>query len=516
MFKEDLNNPDANPDLYARVRRALNLEENANLEVTHLAAQTLDLSALPDLKVSDLTGIDDFANLVDLNLTNNEVSSLEPLSGLENLRILNLDNNSYTDLSPLADLEGLEELYLNCDETGEKDGYVTLAPLVGLTTLKHFAASHCEAPSIFPLRNNVGLESIYLEYMPIRFIDGLENMTQLTSLELSNIDVTDLSVVAGFTELNYVKLVSVAVEDYSVFQDLEKLGHFESRNSGLDNLSYIVASKDSIHKIHLSESNLDSLEGLETFANLERLFLTSIFTPLELTYDDNGVTKRYLADKPLLWEVSFNYSNITDLEGLRDITTITELFLVRSLVEDITALSTLPALERLEMFDIPSLDLTDQTQLAVFSDLDSVETLKVSYNNLTDISTLAEMDSLKYLHMFSMTQLDLTDVAQQNILAGMDDLAFLHIFGVPIDNLSVFEEMDSLVELRLGGFSSDRAVVTDYQPLLNIPMIQEIELTGPMSDLDCSSVTSLAADFLAAQVEGQIRAFSFSNFCEEN
>ena len=80
-----------------------------------------DLSALTMLTVQfqpigeeirDLTGLEQAANLAELELSFNAVADLSPLSGLEGLEILRLAGNEIADLGPLRGLASLRELWV--------------------------------------------------------------------------------------------------------------------------------------------------------------------------------------------------------------------------------------------------------------------------------------------------------------------------------------------------------------------------------------------------------------------
>ena len=65
-----------------------------------------------DQKIKDITGLSEFKNLTDLDLTENQISDIGALSGLTNLTDLGLAANQISDISALSELTNLEGLCL--------------------------------------------------------------------------------------------------------------------------------------------------------------------------------------------------------------------------------------------------------------------------------------------------------------------------------------------------------------------------------------------------------------------
>jgi len=113
--------------LEACVRDALSLADG---EVFALDVAELTRLDCADRGITDVTGLEAFRRLVELNLWDNQVQDLAPLAGLTQLISLQLGNNVVADLTPLAELTGLDRLGL-----GGNDIH-TLDSLAGLTVLR--------------------------------------------------------------------------------------------------------------------------------------------------------------------------------------------------------------------------------------------------------------------------------------------------------------------------------------------------------------------------------------------
>ncbi len=80
----------------------------------------------------DISGLENFKNLENLNLNFHAIEDISPLSGLTKLRSLSLGGNPVADIAPLSNLTGLGSLTLfNCQA---KD-YTPLSKLSGLGML---------------------------------------------------------------------------------------------------------------------------------------------------------------------------------------------------------------------------------------------------------------------------------------------------------------------------------------------------------------------------------------------
>ena len=58
----------------------------------------------PNMKIANITGIENFANLVELDLENNQINNITPIKELYNLTKLYLWKNEISDISPVSSL----------------------------------------------------------------------------------------------------------------------------------------------------------------------------------------------------------------------------------------------------------------------------------------------------------------------------------------------------------------------------------------------------------------------------
>ena len=217
--------------------------------------------------LQDLSGIEYFTNLIDLNCSENSLTSLD-VSGLTNLITLNCNNNSLTSL----DVSGLTNLtYLYCYNNS-----LTSLDVSGLTNLAYL---DCGINSLTSLD-----------------VSGLTNLTYLfcNDNSLTSLDVSGLTNLITLN-CNINSLTSLDV-------------------SGLTNLTYLYCNNNSLTSLDVSD--LTKLYDLQCFNNrLSKLDVT-INTALKILYcgsqtnDNSGILTLFLtADQANLWETSWKYDS---------------------------------------------------------------------------------------------------------------------------------------------------------------------------------------------------------------
>ena len=75
--------------------------------VESIAEIDLSTPGVTNVEITDISGIEKFTNLTDLDLSSNSISDISALSGLTNLSDLVLSANSISDISALSGLKNL-------------------------------------------------------------------------------------------------------------------------------------------------------------------------------------------------------------------------------------------------------------------------------------------------------------------------------------------------------------------------------------------------------------------------
>ena len=96
-------------------------------------------------EIRDLTGLEYWRNLQELDLGNNQIVDVSPLSALTNLQTLELVNNRITDVSPLSALTNLQTLGLGGNQITD------VSPLAALTNLQDLNLRGNQITDVSPL-----------------------------------------------------------------------------------------------------------------------------------------------------------------------------------------------------------------------------------------------------------------------------------------------------------------------------------------------------------------------------
>ena len=288
------------------------------------------------------------SDVTELDLSGMGLRDISALSNCKELTRLNLSNNEISDLSPLMNIPGL--VWLDVSDNQLSD----LRPLMGISTLTFLNASNNSVTSTAPFSMMTGLTELYLDNNPLRSFTGLRKLRSLTTLGLSGTGLTDegLDNLSGLVLLRtlYVEdnpsLTGEAVDELSA-----TLGNCTIEHSGL---AYSV-----------------SIDGHVVTTDAETLSFPSC----------GIINIENIAKLPNLVSVDLSGNCISNLYSLQYADcrfTITDLNLSGNRLEDITPLSYLQNIERL---DVSYNDISSELP---FMAMYSLESLNLTGNPLTD------------------------------------------------------------------------------------------------------------------------------------
>ncbi len=361
-----------------------------------------DTLFLASKQITDLTGLENFQNIIGLVLNNNALTSIDPtpFTKLEYLNVQSLFGGGLTslDLSANVDLEHL------------KTGFN------GLGTLD--------------VSSNPNLKELYCQNLSLTNLD-LSNNTQLTTLEAQDNDFSTLNLSANtmleILNLNNSPITSLDLTQNTALQRLDlQLAQLSSldltNNSALTRLSIQNASIESLSTLDLT--NLTNLE----FVDLATVGLSSI------TFGNSpNLTDLILNENPL---TTVDLSLLTGLEDLSiyETNTLTSL-----------ALTNHPNLIQIDAYDnaLTSIDLSGCSSLEeVYIENNQLQTIDFSNNPLlyeayVYNNPLTEIDFSNNPNLYSLdiyeTSLEYLDFSQN------PDLRYVYahdnnLFGFNIAN----------------------------------------------------------------------------------
>lgn len=183
----------ADPLLEQLVRTAMNKPEGditiAEAEAVKELTLGIDWQQEPveGTQIKDISGLENFKNLENLDLHFHAIRDISPLAGLIKLNSLSLGGN------PVADIE----------------------PLSGLTNLGWLTLFNCKAQDYTPLANLTDLSVLLLEHSTTSDVKMLSGLTNLTWLNLAHTQVSDVSPLSTLVKLEKLTLAECPITDYS-------------------------------------------------------------------------------------------------------------------------------------------------------------------------------------------------------------------------------------------------------------------------------------------------------------
>lgn len=379
-FDKDIYISDLDNITELSIRSKLNVKTNMKeCEIPEEYQDKIDL-------ITSMKDIDNFNNLNEITIYNNEINSIHTYKNSLNIILLNFGSNKIQNLSGIENYSNLINLDIS-------DNYIEdLKPLNNLSELRTLNLSYIGPPSdngdrsyisnidlntISELKN---LDSITIENSNISNIDALSKNTYLESLELyeCNLNIDKLYLISDNNKKIKTLILDIsnhlgepAVLDMSKFKNLNNLKKL-----------YIIGGLTNINSLN-NLNNLDIVDGFigksESFSNLKNLRSLKV---LNSKFEDTKVLEALNE----LEDVYFSDTDISSLEYLKNNINLKSLWIVNGNLGDI---SDLKEFINLENIILPINNITD---ISVLSELYNLKRIDISDNPIKDYTVL---DNLK-------------------------------------------------------------------------------------------------------------------------
>ncbi|WP_440056843.1 PKD domain-containing protein (plasmid) [Pseudoalteromonas sp. T1lg65] len=350
--------------------------------------KSLDLRAVHGL--SSLNFLKDMPVLESLSLRYIIDIDSAALEAKTNLTKLVLEGTRMENFSFLDQFTSLEYLKINSRYTSSTiDFATTQLP----ATIKELSLSHLNVENSTYLANLTDLSSLTLSDMKLSSIAFIKDYTELNFLHLSNleklIDINWLQFTPAITNLYISKIGADA--DLSSIDNLSKLQKFHLVDStwSITNRDFSFLEGKPLQAltldIHtLESSNLPRLDSLVSL-NIQAEAVNGLM-PLDLYPALNELTVSH---------TSYYGAKITSLDGLGNNANVQKLTLKGfSKVEDISQLANLPNLTDL------IIEGSSADDISALNSLDKIERLSLlHFNNFFRANTLVDLPSLKTLEI---------------------------------------------------------------------------------------------------------------------
>lgn len=262
--------------------------------------------------IRDLSGIQYFKNLAELNIANNEISDLSPLSGCTKLKTLDASGQYISNLGALSDLKELTELNLADNEL------TTLSSLKELTELQKLDVGGNEIVVFGTAGKLQNLQDLNVADNPMKEID-LSTLSGLANLAELNVSGCGIESIEGINTGNLTTL-NVSYNQINSVSALEKAEKLRTLDISYNLLTEADGLKSCIRMQELSmEGNpLENIAWIEPLTELTNINLAQTgLVEEDLVYFQN---MKNLQTLDLSGDMIFGVSAIMDLGSLQQIT----------------------------------------------------------------------------------------------------------------------------------------------------------------------------------------------------
>jgi internalin A len=331
------------------------------------------------------------------------------------------------------------------------------------------------------------LSQLWLGGGGIKDLTGLEYARNLTLLQLGgNVDISDISPLAGLTKLQRLWLDQIKVSDLSPLSGLKSLEFLSITDAQVSDIGPLSGLTNLVRLLLPYNQRIADISALVGMTKLQHLRL-----------EQNQISDiRPLAKLADLNELILTNNNITDISPLSGLTNLTLLALIGNKIGDIGPLA---GLTKLTYLDLDGTGLADTRPLAK---LKSLTYLNLSNNRIGDLTPLSNLTALSDLglrgnlitdirplsSLVNLIRLDLLAASEPNDnhitdispVAGMGKLQELYLSGNPIRDIRAVAGLTTLRILDL-----DRTgVLTDITPVAGLTGLWALNLSlNQISDL---------------------------------
>lgn len=423
---------------------------NDVIKLYSLTSLTLSGDSLTDIEpLSSLGG------LVFLDLSNNSVSDLRPLGNLRELKTLYLDNNPITDFSPLYGLPQLEMLSIRGIGITDEQLRALSEALPSCKIHSETADETASEVTVGTLSFRTDAAELDLSNMDISDLSPLTVCKGLKKLDITGNNVSDLTPLMDLTELEWLCFKDNVVTDLRPLMGMRSLRYINAEGNGITSTTALATLTD-LNELYLAFNQLEDLSGLHSLVNLRRLGLEntglsdeelgelSSMSGLDvlLIYDNPELTGEAVDTlKSQLRGCTIQHSDLIyyiDICGERVKEDATELELFGRGIRDI---SSIPLLKKLEKIDLGANEIENIYPFQYMSA--PLRELRIANNNISDGTALMYLGSLELLDISGNRLSSVTPITH------ISTLKWVKLTGNPLSGEQIAELRAALPDCEI-------------------------------------------------------------------
>ena len=270
--------------------------------------------------------------------------------------------------------------------------------------------------------------TLELNEKQITDVSGIEKFTNLTSLNLEFNNISDITLLSSLTKLTILQLHSNNISNIAPLKTLTNITYLSLGKNKISDITPI-SSLTSLKTLGLFSNQISNITPLSTLTNLETLFL----------YNNEITDITPLAGLSNLTELSLASNKISDITPLAGLSNLTKLQLQSNEISDITPLSTLSNLKNLWIYSNKITDITPLTSLSNLTLLD------LSNNKITSFEPISNLTALQQVQLSNM------QISDISFLTKLTNMLYLYLSNNNIEDISVLANLKELVTLSIGG-----------------------------------------------------------------
>jgi internalin A len=231
----------------------------------------------------------------------------------------------------------------------------------------------------------------------------LKELKELTNLNLSGNNISDVSYLKELKGLTYLDLNDNNIEDVSYLKELKKLKNLNlSNNEKVKDFTSLIELKKIVNLDLSFNEQIKDFSFIKELNGLSNLNLsTNQIIDISFLKELNGLTN-----------LDLSYNNLSDVLYLKELKGLTNLNLSSNNLSDVSYLKEFKGLINL---DLSSNNLSDVSYL---KELKGLTELNLSFNEICDVSFLKELKNLIFIDLFdNPLEIPPKEIAEQGINA---------------------------------------------------------------------------------------------------